>query len=1010
MEYNSEELNEILKIYKSESEEIIQELNDGFLVLEKNPDDKAPLKKLFQLAHSLKSSSRMIGFNSVQDIAHQLEDILSFWKREDVSINTDFFQQIYKICDFLNELVIKSTDLKANYIDEKIVDFINNINDFITLNHMITVDDKDSLPPDYIKTKIIDINALILELMFVLEKDSPDSVEDVLSIISENIIALKEIFINTNYTNIRNKIDVIIEYTKQFDITVDEFNKLKEKILDLRNEIYNLYKELDINTVEAVSDNDVIPSMPTTEEIEKKDYLEDKFDFIISNLIKIKNELPYIPLIIEKIRNLSALSNNSNIESILSKVNEILMLFENKNMVVDNDSYMVILQSIFLTKRLTLNEAEANENGINSILQRLNVVKDMFNIKESSKNSAVEPVKDTSLIKKALPNLDSKVNSINLQEIRTLRVDTDKIDNLISRTSELIINGIKTKEHLNTLANINTKIINWTTNNKKVMNYFKYLERRGFFHNIENEGIYAFYKKIQAFLTDNSETINDFSNDFNKLYNIIAEDDNKLNQTVMEIESIAKGIRVLPLAAIFHTFPRMIRDIAKEKGKEIDFIITGSDTTVDKNIIEEIKMPLIHILRNAVSHGIETPDMRLQNGKKETGVIRLSAKQAESDLILTITDDGYGINLIKVKNTAIQKGLLSREEAENMNNEQLMKLLFVPGFSTEDSVSDISGRGIGLDIVKTKISNLNGEILIDSELNKGCMVTIKIPLSTSTIRAFIINVNNQKYAIPINSIKYVKQIREEDIYIKNGQDCILFEDKSIPIYSLSAVFGGINNTRNKSDNIKIIIIKSHDKYAGYIVDELFGDKEIFHKKPVPPIMKIKNISGFTALPTGEVCLIINPYELVRNTALGQILSLSQIKKLQIENKKAMLENKKIVLFNNDERLNIISEDLKSADLQIPEFNNSNSVIDFISHNHTDTIICSVCQDNYETLDLIKYIKNDENYINIKWLIFAELSDFELSQILQEYNYEKLIRFSKYKKGSIIEELSNLYAD
>ena len=392
----------------------------------------------------------------------------------------------------------------------------------------------------------------------------------------------------------------------------------------------------------------------------------------------------------------------------------------------------------------------------------------------------------------------------------------------------------------------------------------KYLEKKGFFSQETDESSSIFYKRTQHFFSDNAELINEINNDFTNLYNIISEDDNKLHQTTIEIDAIAKGIRVLPLATLFHSFPRMIRDIAKEYDKKIDFLISGSDTAVDKKIIEEIKMPLIHILRNSVSHGIERPEERIKQGKNETGIIRLTSKQEENNVIITIEDDGYGVNLEKVKEKALQKGLLTEEEIANMDSKQLMKLVFFPGFSTEEAVTEISGRGIGLDVVKTKIANLNGEILIDSLINKGCKVTIRLPLSMSTIKTFILLVNKQKYAIPVNTIKFVKKIPKEQVSEKNGVKSVIFENHSIPIYSLSELFGEKNNIE-ESELLTIIIVENHEKQIAYIVDKLLGDQEVFQKKLVPPIIKIKNISGFTILPTGEICLIINPYELARNT-------------------------------------------------------------------------------------------------------------------------------------------------
>ena len=224
---------------------------------------------------------------------------------------------------------------------------------------------------------------------------------------------------------------------------------------------------------------------------------------------------------------------------------------------------------------------------------------------------------------------------------------------------------------------------------------------------------------------------------------------------------------------------------------------------------------------------------------------------------------------------------MTDEEISNMSNEQLMKLLFLPGFSTEESINEISGRGIGLDIVKTKITNLNGDIIIDSILNKGCKVTIKLPLSMSTIKTFILLVNNQKYAIPVNSIKFVKKISKEEIFMRNGMNCIIYEDHSIPVYYLSEVFGEINNL-DKETQLTVIIIENQEKQAAYVIDKLLGDHEVFQKKLIPPILRIRNISGFTTLSTGEICLIINPFELIRNTVSSLHISSSAIKQIPIE--------------------------------------------------------------------------------------------------------------------------------
>ena len=883
MQYNPDELNEILNIYKVESEEILQEFNDVFLELEKNQKDKAPLKKLFQLAHSLKGASRMIGFNSIQDIAHKLEDILSYWKQDDIEINVDSFQIIYEVCDFLGVLIDKCVNLKSNYSDEKVLTFISVLENFVQDGNILSALKKNIEGQDsFLASKHVDINALILELIFVLDKDnSDDESDEIYSVILENLKSLYDIFNKTDYLSIKETLSNLVSLIGENTDTKPSLSELKEKITELKSTIFSLYKERNI-TLKVKPEEKKQTSQkkfPQIEEKPKKSGEDKEFDYILSNLQKIKYEKDFVKEVIEILKNIVIQTDDQRITLILKKTVNILDLFVKKEIIIDNDCYMVILQCIYLAKRISMKEKEENLNNLNFLIQRLSVVEDMFNIADIQPSANLDVKDNTNVLpQEDFSNIKKNLKSFDLQEIKTLRVDTSKLDNLISQTGELLINGIKTREHIVELSKINTKLIKWYGVSKKIINYLKYLEKKGFFGPDMDESTLAFYKRAQDFFNTNADIITDINNDFSNLYNIISEDDNKLHQTAVEIETIAKGIRVLPLATIFHSFPRMIRDIAKENDKKIEFIVTGSDTTVDKKIIEEIKMPLIHILRNSVSHGIEHSEDRVKNGKSETGVIRLSAKQAENNVIISIEDDGYGVDLEKVKDIALGKGLLTHEEISNMNSEQLMKLLFLPGFSTEDSVTEISGRGIGLDVVKTKITNLNGDILIDSILGKGCKVTIRLPLSMSTIKTFVLLVNNQKYAIPVSSVKFVKQVKREEFFKQNGQYCIIYEEHSIPVYSLSEILGETeSNINNKI--FTVIIIQNQEKQVEFVVDKLLGDQEVFQKKLIPPILKIKNISGFTTLSTGEICLIINPFELIRNTVYNIYVPDNVIKQL-----------------------------------------------------------------------------------------------------------------------------------
>lgn len=892
MQYNPGEFDEILNIFKAESEEIIQEINDNFLALEKNPDDKTPLKRLLQLSHSLKGAARMLGFNGIQDIAHKIEDIISYWNTPEAKVNPDVIQIIYEACDFLLELISKSVEQKSDYIDPKINDFLEQLNSVFTTKETrseqnqplplkqetkIKAPEKEELwdekkSKEFIISKNIDIDAIILELIFVLGKDDNEDKDDIISVVYENLEQLNELFEKTIYSDVKTKIKSLIEtvLSKNPDLEI-----LKNRIPELRISVYDIFPHQNKEKeTKRKNDKELLKANEKAEENTVKDNNIIKIDEIINNLEKIKFEVDYINYVREFLSELRKMSEDEEFKKVLKNTTKVLDLYAVRNITPDKDCYMVILQCIYLAKRMYIKSEDINSGNIDFLMQRLSLVEDMLNILDNKNqgNITVTTVKEPNI---ADAGLTQKVNAFDLQEIKTLRVDTSKLDNLVAQTGELLINGIKTGEHIAELNKINEKVIKWSGESKKVLNYLKYLEKRGFFNQFSDESFIMFYKKIQGFFIDNSDVAGDINNDLNFLYNTMSTDDNKLHQNALEIDTIAKSIRVLPLATIFHSFPRMMRDIAKDNDKKVDFIITGSDTTVDKKIIEEIKIPLIHILRNSVSHGIELPEERIKAGKEPVGTVKLTAKQSENTVIITVEDDGYGIDPEKVKETAISKGLLYREEAENLNNEQIIKLLFLPGFSTETAVNEISGRGVGLDVVKTKITNLNGDISVESEINKGCKITVKLPLSMSTIKVFIIVAGNQKYAIPVNNIKLVRNVKSSEICIRNGKKCIINNSKTLPLYMLSNILSNGDNENNKSktqEYYTVIILEDKGKETALIADKLISDAEVFRKKLVVPIIKIRNISGFTTLTDGEICLILNTSELIRNITENETVS------------------------------------------------------------------------------------------------------------------------------------------
>jgi len=299
----------------------------------------------------------------------------------------------------------------------------------------------------------------------------------------------------------------------------------------------------------------------------------------------------------------------------------------------------------------------------------------------------------------------------------------------------------------------------------------------------------------------------------------------------------------------------MVRDLSYELGKKIILNMYGQDTEVDRTVIDEIGDPLIHLIRNSIDHGIEMPQERLQKGKPEQGTINLRAYHEGNNVIIEVSDDGRGIDIEKVKAKAVEKGIYTAEQVNDLSKDKILDLLFRPGFSTSDKVTDISGRGVGLDVVKNKIESLNGSIEILSEINKGTKFIIKLPLTLAIIQALLVKVGDEKFAIPLNSISEIVHKKEEEIHNVQGKEVVLFRGKVIPIIRLNEVLETKKISNN--GNLVCVIIKKGENLACCTVDELIGQQEIVIKSLGKYLSNVKVIAGATILGDGQVALIVD---------------------------------------------------------------------------------------------------------------------------------------------------------
>lgn len=325
-----------------------------------------------------------------------------------------------------------------------------------------------------------------------------------------------------------------------------------------------------------------------------------------------------------------------------------------------------------------------------------------------------------------------------------------------------------------------------------------------------------------------------------------------------DLQDIVMKLRMVPVDTVFNRFPRMVRDLAKSLDKKVDLIITGADTELDRTVIDEIGDPLVHLLRNAVDHGIEPVADRISAGKPETGTVHLRAFHSGNHVFIEIEEDGRGIYRDKVLKTALKKGVVTEEQAAGMSDEEVHQLLFAPGFSTAEKISDVSGRGVGLDVVKAKITSLGGQVTIYSTPGKGTNFSVQLPLTLSIIAAMLVKMGSEKYAIPLSSIVETGIVKKGQIRAVHGNKMVEFRGSLIPLISLSRIFNIKDFDENEEEETEIIVIHKGERLAALAIDQFIGQNEIVLKslgKYLPPI---KGISGATILGDGQVALILDP--------------------------------------------------------------------------------------------------------------------------------------------------------
>lgn len=688
------DMSQYLEIFIEESREHLDQMNQILLDLENNTEDLDLLNGIFRVAHTIKGMAGTMGFNRVQSLTHEMENVLHKVRNGEIAVTEEIIDILFECFDTLEEYIanLKNTGEEG---DTDATALVNKLKMLLENDGKLVADTGD-------KEEELEVRESPLEQGDSIELD------DILPVISKA---------EENGFNVY-----------EVSVVLDENCMLKAARAFI---VFNTLEQF----------GEVIKSKPTAEDIEDENF-----------------ELSFKLIYITK------LDDNTVVNEVM-KISEISSVTADAVDIDGNEAVVEDVEDQLDEEKLVVEEAPKD----------ISVVK-----KEAPKDAKKDP---------------KKTSKSSGQTSKTVRVDIDRLDNLMNLVSELII--IKTR--LEDSDSVNDK--------SKMNDAVEYLER----------------------ITTS------------------------LHDAVMKV-------RMVPVERTFNRFPRMVRDLAKDLGKKINLNMSGEDTEVDRTVIDEIGDPLIHLIRNSIDHGIESPEERSKVGKREAGTVNLRAYPDGNTVVIEVEDDGDGINIEKVAQKAISKGVITQQDLENMKQNEIVELLFHPGFSTADKVTDLSGRGVGLDVVKTKIESLGGIVEVQTSKGEGSKFIIRLPLTLAIIQALMVNMGIEKYALPLNNIKEITTIKSNTISKVQDQEVVLYRDNTLPILRLADI---LEIPREEDpEELIVVVVRKGLKEAGLVVDSLIGQQEIVIKSLGKYLTGINIIAGATILGNGGVALIVDPNQLI----------------------------------------------------------------------------------------------------------------------------------------------------
>jgi two-component system chemotaxis sensor kinase CheA len=978
---------DMFEMYSEETLEHISNIKNIIVSLEEinlKVESEEDLATLYREAHSIKGDSNSLGFSNIGSIAHELEFLVG---------------DIRKNLDNLTE----DSVLKMKALNTKIEDTLELYSKKRKIETTESLETHDDVDEDIFKIFIDESKEHVnnmAKLILQLEEDQTKK-EDLFREMYREAHSLKG---DSNALGlyqigeVAHEFESLITHYQKENITLtqNDFDKMfsfNQKILDL----VKTTKDKKEDKVELVSENEVSKVIEGGIKDLKKFYFveaQEHLEYIDKDLLLLESRKTPLSIIVPEIfRRIHSLKGDSfamGFPTIGEKSHELenyLKKFQEKPDLYNTLSMEEIFKFVNRIKELLVEEAEKMKGEVKPLNLRI-TASNMRNTL-NGQNKEIEATKNMLLnaldIEKAKAQANQQVQK---QEDETIRVSVQKIDKIVNLSGELLISKISQDQMLVDIKNMEEELQSYMSfTRRQISKTLNPLEIK-----IHNEHL---------------EYLKKFDENISQIIRNVRKENTKFSFLIDELQYDSRNTRMLPASVLTDPMRIITRNTSKKLGKKVALTIIGETIEIDRFLIEKLKDPLSHILRNAIDHGIESEEERLASNKPEQSNVLMNISLSGNNVIFEITDDGKGLNYKKIKEKAISNGIVTPEQLEVMTEEEIKQLIFVPGFSTADKVTDVSGRGVGLDVVKSMIDELSGKIFVASEYGKGTIFKLSLPLTLTTFEGFLVKAGSQVFAVPKSFVLRTLSIHSNEIVKTNNDMSIIIDEQPVKVIFLSDI---LNIPAKPLKNYMVFVLEAGSYTLALVVDEIMESKKMFMKNLGTQLKRVKNFSGTTILGTGEPVLIINVSD-ITGTIFSSVSFVSTALEATIKEATGQKVEK------SKKRVLVVDDSLTTRTLEknILEFAGFEVILakhglegkEMVEKHIPDLVLSDVEMPKMNGFEFTSWIKKDSPFSNIPVIMVTSLASDEFKKKGIEAGADSYIIKGQFDQKKLIDTINEL---